>query len=120
MLGETKDMTLTEIEEEFKIADLVVYEGFWLRKDIAESGRWNWNEGEVMQVVGVIKSLASRYQKQLEKVQSGQRIPGYAWVGMKFDPTKRGKGVHQKDALAHAVSYAVRRLGARPVSGHLS
>lgn len=111
--GVCKDMTLLEIEEEFVKADVIVYEGYWIRPDMAMSGKFNWQGAPAIETIGAVMSLAKRHQKTAVKQQPGQRIPGYAFAGMEYVPKAKGK--HWQDALAHACFYAVSKQRAIPV-----
>jgi len=112
--GTTKDTTLVEIAERIQLADVVVYEGFWLRPDKARVGHFDWYENTAEQVIGSLQTLCKLYQKErLIKQQPSQKVPGYSFAGMIY---KKGKsGTHWQDALAHACFYAVNRLKAQPV-----
>lgn len=111
--GQCKDMTLLDIEEEFQKADIIVYEGYWIRPDLAMAGKFNWQGAPAIEAIGAVMSLAKRFQKTAVKQQPSQRIPGYAFAGLKYDQKKKGR--HWQDALAHACFYAVSKQRAIPV-----
>ena len=111
--GQCKDMTLLDIEEEFQKADVIVYEGYWIRPDMAMRGDFNWQGAPALETIGAVMSLAKRFQKTTVKQQPAQRVPGYAFAGMTY--VKGKKGLHWQDALAHACFYAVSKLRAIPV-----
>ena len=114
LFGVTKDMTLVEIVDEIRTADVVGYETFLLRPDLAQRGRFNWNDFPPVKVIGSFETLCKLHGKTPVKQNAAQRIPGYAFVGMDYKAGAKGK--HWQDALAHAVFYAVRHLGAIPVT----
>ncbi len=115
IFGVTKDMTLVTIGDQIRDTDIVVYEGFWLRPDKARRGDFDWQSNSAEQVIGSLMTLCNLFQKQqVVKQQPSQRVPGYAFAGMKY--VKGKKGQHSQDALAHAVYYAVKVLRALPVS----
>ena len=113
LFGITKDQTLVEIEDELKKADVVVYEGYWIRPDKAHSGAFDWDEAPALQVIGSLLTLCRLHGKKNVKQQPSQRVPGYAFAGLKYEKKKQGQ--HAQDALAHAVYYAVKQLQALPV-----
>jgi len=112
--GVTDDMTLREVEHLFKDTDVVVYEGFWIRPEVAAAGHLNYDEMPAPQVIGVINSLASRYSiERVEKQSASLKPPAYGFAGMKY--VKGRKGKHAQDAIAHGVYFAVKKLLAHPV-----
>ena len=114
LFGVTKDQTLLEIAEHLKGADVVVYEGYWIRPDKANSGAFDWQQVPAEQTIGALFTLCKLYGKNLiVKQQPSQRVPGYGFAGLKYD--KKKKGTHWQDALAHVVFYAVKQLQAHPV-----
>jgi len=114
IFGQTKDQTLVEIADHFKEADIIVYEGFWMRPDKARAGHFDWYQNDAEQVIGAVKTLCKLYQKgEPVKQQPSQKRPGYGFSGQLY---KEGKhGTHWQDALAHACYYAVTQLQASPV-----
>lgn len=111
--GVTRDKTLIEIKDEIAAADLVVYEGFWLRPDKAQKGDFNWQSMPAEQAIGALLTLCKLNQIPVVKQQPAQRVPGYSFAGLTY--RKGAKGKHSQDALAHAVFYAVKHLQASPV-----
>jgi hypothetical protein len=111
--GTTKDLSLLEIKPILADADVVAYEGFWIRPGKAEQGHFNWSQMQTPQVIGSIRTLCGELGIQTKEQQPSQKVPGYAFAGMKY--VKGKQGTHWQDALAHAVFYAVRQLQAHPV-----
>jgi hypothetical protein len=112
--GTTKDLTLVEIADKLIAADVIVYEGFWLRPDKARMGHFDWYENVTEQVIGSLRTICKLNGKEaLIKQQPSQKLPGYAFAGLTYK--KGAKGKHWQDALAHACFYAVNRLKANPV-----
>ena len=116
LFGETKDQTLVEIVDELKEADVIVYEGYWIRPDKLHAGSFDWQNVPAEQTIGGLLTLAKLYGKKTVKQQPSQRVPGYAFAGLNYQKTKKKK--HYEDALAHAVFYAVKELQAHPVTSH--
>jgi hypothetical protein len=110
----TKDETLLDIEHLFEESDFIVVEDFKTRPGDARRGAFDWNQMIAPQVIGSAKALAKRYSKPLVLQQASQKPIGYGLANMKYVPGK--KGTHSQDALCHAVLYAVRSLGANPVT----
>lgn len=114
MFGVTKDMTLVDIQDHIKDADIVVFEGFWIRPDKAMAGKFNWQDMPAEKVIGSLMTLCKLHQKtQVIKQQPSVRVPGYAFANLVYK--KGAKGKHWQDALAHGVYYAVTKLQAYPV-----
>jgi hypothetical protein len=114
VFGNSTDMELIELKDLIESSDVIVYEGFWVRPDMAKAGHFNWDEMPALKVIGSLMTLCKLYQKtQVVKQQPSQRVPGYAFAGMAYQKGKKGK--HWQDALAHACFYAVQRLHASPV-----
>ena len=114
LVGTTTDMTLVEIQEHIQEADVVVYEGWRTRPDMAKAGKFNWQTVPAEQVVGSLKTLCKLFgKKALVEQQATQKVPGYGFAGMVYVPKKQGQ--HWQDALAHAVFYAVRKEGCSPI-----
>jgi hypothetical protein len=100
--GNTKDQTLVDITDHIKWADVVCYEGFWLRPDYARAGRFDWQQNVAEQAIGSLMTLCKLLQKQaVVKQMPSQKRPGYGFSGQEY---KKGKtGTHWQDALAHAL-----------------
>jgi hypothetical protein len=111
--GQCKDMTMLELEPFFTKADVILYEGYWIRPDLARAGSFDWQGAPALEAIGAIMALAKRHQKPTVKQQPAQRVPGYAFAGLSY--VKGKKGTHWQDALAHACFYAVSRQRANPV-----
>ena len=108
-----KDMTLVELIDEFRQADIVVYEGFWVHPNKAMSGHFNYDEVPAVRVIGSLLTLCELHGvKTIEKQQPSQRVAGYRFAGLVYK--KGAKGKHAQDATAHGVYYAVRKLRAVP------
>ena len=113
--GTTKDKTLKEIRENIASADVIVYEGFWIRPDKAMGGKFNWQEPPALIVIGALLALCAELGKnKVVKQQPAQRVPGYGFARLTYK--KGAKNVHHLDALAHAAYYAVKAQQALPVS----
>jgi len=113
--GVTRDMTLIELKDQIERADLVVYEGYWIRPDMAEKGDFNWQNVPAEKVIGSLTTLCKLMETELiaKPQQPSQRVVGYAFAGMVYK--KGAKGKHKEDALAHVVYYAVKKLRALPI-----
>lgn len=112
--GETKDKLLLEIVPYIIQADTIVYENFLLRPGMARSGAFDWKSNVTEQVIGSLKTLAALHERKIEKPQEPAQKPiGYGFANLKYVPGK--KGTHWQDAHAHAVFFAVKKLGANPV-----
>jgi hypothetical protein len=114
LFGNTSDQTLVKLKEQIEWADVIVYEGFWLRPDKARLGHFDWQQNVAEQAIGSLLTLCKLYQKsKVVKQQPSQKLPGYGFSGQTYK--KGAKGKHWQDALAHACFYAVSQLKAQPV-----
>ena len=114
LFGVTRDMTLVEIVKRIEEADVIVYEGYWIRPDKAKSGAFNWQSVPAEKTIGALLTHCKLLGKtRIEKQQPVQRVPGYGFSGQKYVAGAKGK--HWQDALAHAMYYAVAKLQALPV-----
>jgi len=112
--GNTSDQTLVELADWINWADIIVYEGFWLRPDKARAGHFDWQVNVAEQAIGSLMTLCKLYQKsKVVKQLPAQKPPGYGFSGQAYK--KGAKGKHWQDALAHVCFYAVTQLKARPV-----
>ena len=113
LFGTTKDPQLLDIKEHLADADIVIYEGFWIRPRMAHAGSFDWSQMSTPQVIGSLLVLCRELGIQTIKQQPSQKVPGYGLAKMKYVKGKQGQ--HWQDALAHAVFYAVKALQAHPV-----
>jgi hypothetical protein len=112
--GVSKGEDLTDLNEYIQAADVIVYEGFWLRPDKAMKGDFNWQQIPAEKAIGSLLTLCKLNGKtNVVRQQASQRVPGYAFAGLTYVPKAKGK--HWQDALSHAVYYAVKVLNANPV-----
>ena len=117
--GNSTDMELVSLSQQIQDADVIVYESFYVRPDMAMSGKFNWQEMPALKVIGSLMTLCKLYQKStVVKQQPSQRVPGYAFAGLHYK--QKAKGKHWQDALAHACFYAVKSLHAFPVGASVS
>lgn len=114
IFGVTRDTTLVEIIDEIKATDIVIYEAWLTRPKHLERGAFDWDPMITPQVIGSLLAHCKTLEKEVvEKQQPSVKPVGYALAGMKY--VKGKQGTHWQDALAHAVFYAVKKLGALPV-----
>lgn len=112
--GTTKDTELTELIPQIRESGIIVYEAWLTRPKHLQRGAFDWDPMITPQVIGSLKTLCKVLGKPVPVEQQPSIKPvGYALAGMKYEQGK--KGTHWQDALAHAVFYAVKKLGALPV-----
>jgi hypothetical protein len=116
LFGTTKDMQLIDIRDKIDAADIIVYEGWKTFDTHARTGRLSYQTVPAEQVIGAMRTLLRLriHQPIVWESQPSLKKVGYAWAGMKYISGSQGQ--HWKDALAHAVYYAVSKLNALPVS----
>lgn len=116
-LGQDKDMSMRQQIENIKSADLVVIEDFLVDPKFARKGAFDYNDMPASQVIGSLKTLCEMSDKKFVLQGASVKPMGYGWMGMRY--VKGKKNMHHWDAVAHVVYYAVKKLGALPVSiGH--
>lgn len=116
-LDETKDVTLTDIAELFRAADLVVCENFLTRPNKARKGAFDWSDMVAPRVIGAATTLSKLYDVPLVLQSPAIKPTGYGFANLKY---VRGKqGVHIQDAVAHGMYYAVKHQLCGPVSTKL-
>jgi hypothetical protein len=113
-INETKDVTLLELVEFFKDADVLVCEDFLVRPQKAHKGAFDWDNMVAPRVIGAATSLAKQYESEYVLQSPSIKPVGYGWSGMSY--VKGKKGMHMQDALCHAVYYAVKKKLAFPLS----
>jgi hypothetical protein len=115
LFGETKDMTLVEIQPILNEVDIVVYEDWLTRPKHLQRGAFDWDPMYTPRVIGSLKTLCELLGKKPMIVQQPSIKPvGYGFANMKYVAGK--KGTHWQDALAHVVYYAVKSGLAIPVN----
>lgn len=95
-------------------ADLVIIEDFLIRPDKARKGNFDYSSMVAPQVIGKITQACDIFTTRYEKQPASVKPPAYGFSNQKY--VKGKKGMHWQDAYAHAVYYAVRKLGALPLS----
>lgn len=100
---ESKDMTLLEINHIIGQCDIIVCEDFVVdpRKD------FGGDRMSAPQVIGALKVQCQLQQKPLVLQSRTTKPVGYGLSGQKYTAGK--KGMHNQDALAHAVYYGVQK-----------
>jgi len=109
----SRDPLLKDIRHLFMECDVVVYEGWWTRKNDAESGAFNQSTMIAPQVIGVIETLIDLFEKKGVKQQAAIKPMGYSYSGLKY--VKGKPGMHSQDAIAHAMYFAVNSRLSRPI-----
>lgn len=105
-VGECKDPTLEELEDEFKLCDVVVMEDFLIDPRKSQAGAFDRSRMVTIQVIGSAKTLARINQKKVVLQLNNVKPPGYGFANLKY--RKGAKGVHIQDAIAHSMYYAVK------------
>lgn len=111
---ESKDTTTDSYSDLILQADVIVLENWRTRPKKARQGAFDWDPMVTSQIIGAIKLQAKREGKILAIQEPYDKPVGYGFSNQVYKPGK--KGMHKQDALAHAVFYAVKKLGALPVS----
>ena len=110
---ESRDQTCLDYFDWIKESNVVVCENFLNRPAKTKSGAFDWSNNLTSQIIGSIKTLAALEEKVFHLQEPAIKPVGYGFANLKYVAGK--SGTHQKDALAHAVFYAVTKLHALPV-----
>lgn len=114
IFGETRDTTLVELIPQIKESDIITYEAWLTRPKHLQRGAFDWDPMIAPQVIGSLLTLCKTLEKpRVVKQQPSIKPVGFAMAGLDYSSKKHQP--HWKDALAHAVFYAVRSLKALPV-----
>lgn len=112
--AECKDETLFDIQHLFGEVDLIVCEKFDIDPKFARAGKLDGDNMPAPRVIGAATLLAKMHKTRFELQSRTIKPVGY---GLSNQLYQKGKaGMHNQDALAHAVFFAVKYLGALPVS----
>lgn len=60
-----------------------------------------WNKGEALQVIGAIECTAHQHAIPVVRQQPAIKPIAAKHSGLPYDPKKKGRGVHQADAMLH-------------------
>lgn len=105
-VGECKDPTLEELEDEFKNCDVIVCEDFLVDPRKSQAGAFDRSRMQTIQVIGSVQTLARINQKRVVLQLNNVKPVGYGFANLVY---RRGaKGVHIQDAIAHVMYYSVR------------
>lgn len=110
---ESRSDTLLDILPMILECDFVICESWQTRPNQARKGAFDWNVMEGPERIGSVRTLSVQAEKKFVLQPPSVKPIGFAWANQKYTPGK--KGVHQQDAVAHAVYYAVKNLGAVPL-----
>lgn len=111
--GVMKPFDTLAIQELVKQCDIVVTENFRPRKKESDRGAFIQREMTTSEYIGKIETIAELEGKRNVRQEPSTKPAGYGWSNQKYVAGKQGQ--HFQDALAHAVYYAVQKLGALPV-----
>jgi predicted RNase H-like nuclease (RuvC/YqgF family) len=115
LFGETKDMTLVELQPQLEEADVIVYEDWLTRPKHLQRDAFDWDPMYAPRVIGSLKTLCRILGKTEVVVQQPSIKPvGYGFANLQYKAGK--KGTHWQDALAHATYYVVKSGLAKPVN----
>lgn len=115
VFGESTDESALEIQRLIQECDLVVIESFLLRPTYARKGKFDYDDMVAPRVIGAVQTLCKMNDTEYKMQPASVKPVGYGFAGLTYKKGKSGKGVHQLDALVHAVYYAVKHLNALPV-----
>lgn len=110
---ESRSDTLLDLVHLIEKCDLVICEAWLTRPGDARKGAFDYNVMEGPERIGSVRTLTALHQKKFVLQPASIKPIGYAWANQRYIPGK--KGLHQQDAIAHAVYYAVKLLHAVPL-----
>lgn len=114
LVGE-QDLDDFIINLDISLADVFIVENYRVRPASMNKG-WahEWSSPEALQVIGAIKLRVYQQQAKLVLQEPSIKPVGYGFAGMPYDPKKKGKSIHHKDALAHVAYYLVKSGKVKP------
>lgn len=106
-------MALKIAQELISLVTHVAIEDFLVRPGKARKGAFDWNDMVAPRVIERLKTLCQLQNVPYVLQQPAIKPVGYGFANQKYQAGK--PGTHEADAIAHAVYYAVKVLGAHPV-----
>lgn len=111
--GESRDTTTFDLTDRIQNCDLMVIENFLIDPSKSRTGAFDHSEMLTIQVIGALRLQARLHDKQVVLQSRSVKPVGYGYLRMKY--VKGKKGMHSTDAMAHAVFWAVKNAGAKPL-----
>jgi hypothetical protein len=100
-IGTVAESELYQLVQDYgETLDELVVEDFLNRPGKTRTGAFDWSNNHTSQVIGALRLLAIQTKTELVLQQPVQKVPGYGYLGKKYQ--KGRGGMHQFDALAHA------------------
>ena len=112
-IGQSKDQSTKEYVQQIIEVDVLVVEDWKTDPRKSQRGAFSYDPMITTRLIGKLELLAEQHGKKFVLQPNSIKPVGYGFSNQVYVPGK--KGMHQQDALAHAVYYAVRVLGANPV-----
>jgi hypothetical protein len=117
-IRESRDLTCRDYLDLLQEADQIVIENFLIRPMKARTGAFDWSDMETPKVIGAIVAQLANLGKTPVFQEPSVKPPGYGLSNQHY--VKGKKGLHIQDAIAHAVFFAVKNLGANPLKRKLT
>jgi hypothetical protein len=111
--GVSKDLTTYDLTGHIQSCDLMVVENFLIDPAKSKTGAFDHSDMKTIQVIGALQLQARLHDKRVALQSRAVKPVGYGYLRMKY--VKGKKGMHSTDAMAHAVFWAVKNAGAKPL-----
>lgn len=111
--GVSHDLTTYDLTDHIQNCDLMVVENFLVDPTKSRTGAFDLSDMKTIQVIGALQLQARLHGKQVALQSRTVKPVGYGYLRMKY--VKGKKGMHSTDAMAHAVFWAVKNAGAKPL-----
>jgi len=111
--GECRDLTTHELSDHISNHDLMIVESFLVDPAMSRTGAFDHSDMKTIQVIGALKLQSRLHGTPIVEQSRTVKPVGYGFLRMKY--VKGKKGMHSTDAMAHAVYWAVKNAGAKPL-----
>lgn len=110
--GVSQDLTTHELSDQIADHDLMIVESFLVDPAKSRTGAFDHSDMKTVQVIGALKLQSRLHGTPICEQSRTVKPVGYGYIRMKYVQGK--KNMHSTDAIAHAVYWAVRHVGAKP------
>jgi hypothetical protein len=111
--GISRDLTTHELSDQIADHDLMIVESFLVDPAMSRTGAFDHSDMKTVQVIGALKLQSRLHGTPIVEQSRTVKPLGYGYCRMKY--VKGKKGMHSEDAMAHAVFWAVKNAGAKPL-----
>jgi len=111
--GVSRDLTTHELSDRISDSDLMIIESFLVDPAMSRKGAFDHSDMKTIQVIGALKLQSRLHDTPFVEQSRSVKPVGYGYLRMTY--VKGKKNMHSTDAMAHAVFWAVKHAGAKPL-----